>query len=75
MNIPDCYDPADQEDKRQAEWDKFADNLPVCGCCGRSIYTGSRYCMLNVRGEYLNVCESCKDRMEDEVHYVREDDF
>ena len=53
---PDCYDPVYQEERRQAEWDRFAEHLPVCSCCGCSVYPGDHY--YETRSSI--VCAGCK---------------
>lgn len=67
MGLPDCYDPVYQEDRRQREWDKFVENLPVCGCCGRSVYPNSVYYELDmmIKKETIIVCEACKSDLDE----------
>ena len=43
MNLPNCYDPAEQEDCRQAEWDTKCEAFPHCAECGGSLYPHDTY--------------------------------
>lgn len=65
MEIPDCYDPVFQEERRQAQWDREAQWPPKCGCCGEVLFPGRHYFEMDVMGDTLIVCDECKDRMED----------
>ncbi len=64
--LPDCYDPACQEDQRQAEWDEYADTLPVCTACRRRLYPGDKF---HTTGCII-VCSSCKDELDENVDVV-----
>ena len=55
MPIPDCYDPAVQEDRRQAEWDAKCEASPRCDECGGSLYPHDTYTELDVK----LYCEKC----------------
>ena len=62
-DIPECYDPIFQEERRQSEWDHFVEDLPVCSCCRRSVYPGDHYHETRT----IIVCASCmEDLMENE---------
>lgn len=63
MNIPDCYDPIYQAERREAEADRRAAMLPKCCFCERLIYPGNPY------REHLarSVCEDCFAELEDNV--------
>lgn len=63
MNIPDCYDPVYQEERRQADFDRWASQFPICSCCGARIYPGGQFYELNVRKDALTVCEECASEM------------
>lgn len=67
MDIPDCYDPISQEERRQAQMDQHAKHFPVCGCCGHYVYSHEKFWTLNVRKSELIVCEDCKAEMDDSV--------
>lgn len=55
MNLPDCYDPAVQEDRRQAEYDAECEAFPHCDECGGSLYPHDTYTEI---GGHL-YCEKC----------------
>lgn len=59
--IPDFCDPVHQDEVRQAEWDRRAEDFPRCGCCGDSIDPGDHY------HEHLRLflCHRCFNRLED----------
>ena len=59
--IPDCYDPVFQEERRQREWDEYADTLPRCALCGKLQYPGSK---IYVAG-HRTVCVSCKEELDE----------
>lgn len=42
MDIPDCYDPVRQAERREAEWDREMEILPRCALCGEIRYPGNR---------------------------------
>lgn len=67
MTLPNCYDAVRQEEEQQKEWDEFVDDLPVCGCCGRSVYPHSALYELNIKikKEIIIVCEDCKSDMDE----------
>lgn len=66
MNIPDCYDPANQEDRRQDDWDRFADRLPVCTLCHRRLCPGDKF----HTARYMIVCPSCKEELDESEDVV-----
>ena len=72
MNIPNCYDPAVQEERRQRDWDRWIQQLPTCGCCGTPLRGGDVYFVLMVGDENLIVCDSCREQMEENVCCVEE---
>ena len=59
--MPDCYDPAYQEDRRQAEWDRFVEDLPVCTLCRRRLYPGDKF----HTARYMIVCRFCKEELDE----------
>lgn len=61
MNLPDCYDPAAQEDRRQQEWDEFADMLPVCTLCRRRLYPGDKF----HTAKHAVICPQCLEELND----------
>lgn len=66
MNLPDCYDLAAQEDRRQAEWDEFADLLPVCTLCRRRLYPGDKF----HTASHMVVCPSCVEELNENPDLV-----
>lgn len=75
MNIPDCYDPACQEERRQAAADARTQNAPICTCCGHRIRYGERMYTLELRKIGLTVCEDCKADMDDSERFMEEEDY
>jgi hypothetical protein len=55
MNLPDCYDPANQADALQEEFDRKCKAYPRCTLCGQSLYTHDTYTMLN-NHRYCDCC-------------------
>ena len=67
--IPDCYDPAFQEERRQREWDEWSAQFPECICCGHRIFPGKRY-----RTAFRKrICEECVAQLIDEEDLIMED--
>lgn len=66
MQIPDCYDPVYQEERRQAQWDKYAEDLPVCTLCRRRLYPGDKF----HTARFMVVCTSCTDELNENVDIV-----
>lgn len=68
MKIPDCYDPIHQVEKREADWDRFAANLPVCKLCRKAMHPGQKIhtasCMI--------VCSSCVEILNDNFEILEE---
>lgn len=64
--IPDCCDPVYQEERRQAEWDEFADTLPVCTLCRRRLYPGDKF----HTAHYMIVCPACKEELDENEDIV-----
>lgn len=75
MEIPKCYDPVFQEERRQARMDRRAAHLPRCGCCGRPVCPGEAFYELAVRREALTVCQDCRREMERNVCFVEAVEF
>lgn len=63
MNLPDCYDPAVQENRRQAEYDAKCAAFHRCAECGGSLYPHDTYTELG--GKLY--CEKC---VSDNTHSV-----
>jgi hypothetical protein len=64
--IPDCYDPVYQEERRQREWDEFADELPTCYLCRRRLYPGDKFYVAKL----FIVCTRCKDELDENEETV-----
>ena len=58
MQIPDCYDPILQEERRQDEWDRKCSACPQCSCCGSPVLMADTYLEY---GEIV-LCEECVDK-------------
>lgn len=59
--IPDCYDPAYQEELAQRAHDAWLNTRPICKDCGRRI--ASERCLpISEYGVTEYVCERCADR-------------
>lgn len=67
--IPDCYEAYVQEERRQKEWDEYAEKLPVCVICGSMIMEGED--VHETRGKC--VCASCMDELAENVGRVEVD--
>ena len=66
MGIPDCYDPACQEDSRQRRWDEHLAKLPDCAICGRKIMDGEDVCEAHGK----RVCGDCMDDLTENIGIV-----
>lgn len=60
FSIPACYDPVSQEERRQAQYDRYAASLPTCARCGFPIQS-PLLLHIESHGEYF--CKSCVDAM------------
>lgn len=70
MDIPNCYDPVFQEERRQLQADLAASQRPVCDCCFRPVRSGSPYYTLSVRKVRLTICEDCKEDLDESETYL-----
>lgn len=68
--IPNCYDPVIQEEKWQAEWDRFVEKLPACTVCRKTIFPGQKYHTAGC----LIVCPSCMEELNENTEIVEEPD-
>ena len=69
QRIPDCYDPAVQEEQRQAEWDKLLEILPVCTLCRKRLFPGEKF----HTASYMVVCAECLEELEENEDIVEVD--
>lgn len=69
MEIPNCYDPVYQEDRRQMELDKLCDGLPCCTLCNRTLYPGDKIRTVHRQP----VCLSCFDELTENQDIVELD--
>lgn len=60
MQIPDCYDPITQAERREAEADRGAIR---CDACGHLIRRGEKVFTLAVGKTDLYICDDCKGEM------------
>lgn len=65
MDIPNCYDPVYQEERRQAEADRAISLRPVCACCCKPVILGRPFYTLAVQKELCTICEDCKDVLDE----------
>lgn len=57
--MPDFSDPVRQAEEREEAWDCFVEDLPICRCCGRSVYPGDHYS----ETRHVVVCQSCMEEL------------
>lgn len=69
MQMPDCYDPVRQAERREEHWDDYVMHLPVCALCSRRLYPGVKY----HEAHHKVVCLSCKEELDDNVDIVEVD--
>lgn len=62
-DIPDCYDPVFQEERRQYEADRREAMRLFCDCCGREIAGGKRFYPIELRKSTINLCGDCMDEV------------
>lgn len=65
MDIPNCYDPVYQEERRQLQADRAVSQRPVCDCCFKPVKPGRPYYKLSVLKELCTICEDCKEDLEE----------
>lgn len=70
MDIPNCYDPVYQEERRQAEADRAISMRPVCACCRKSVIPGRPYYTLSIKKDLCTICEDCKGDLEESETYL-----
>lgn len=75
MRLPDGYDPAVQEARRQRAWDRWAGQFPVCSCCGGHIFGGQAFYGLELPKASLILCGDCLEELKDNVCYAEEIEF
>lgn len=64
--IPNCYDPVVQEERRQAKIDKFLKVLPHCTICESAIFPGTLY-----REAFRKpVCRFCFEELKNNIEIV-----
>jgi hypothetical protein len=68
MQIPNCYDPIAQEEQRQADWDRYADKLPVCVLCRKKILPGTK---VHTSGTG-HICPSCFEELYENIEIVED---
>ena len=68
MRLPDCYDPVFQAQEREAEWDRFAANLPVCTLCRKKLLPGQKF----HAACYMVVCPSCVEELNENYEFVED---
>lgn len=68
MEIPDCYDPVVQEERRQVRWDRLADKLPVCTLCKTKLFLGDIFHTAGGKP----VCSHCVDELHHNVEILED---
>lgn len=58
MDMPDCYDPVYQEERRQRKWDEHCVSALACSYCGSSVYLYPTYTKI---GDLI-YCQRCVSR-------------
>lgn len=48
-----------EEDRRQAEWDRYVNRLPRCSVCGNTIYPGQKLSRVVIQKEEIVLCAGC----------------
>ncbi len=66
--IPNCYDPAHQAEQREAMWDGFVENLPVCTLCQKQIFPGGKV----HTARYKVVCPSCVEELNENIEVLED---
>ena len=61
MGIPDCYDPVEQERRRDLSYTAMIMRRPCCECCGEHL-TSETYLDLSAFGLNGVACERCIDK-------------
>lgn len=69
MNIPKCYDPVRQAERRQAIVDEFVKSLPHCTLCESAIFPGTKY----HEAFRKPVCRYCFEQLESNIEFVEID--
>ena len=72
MNIPDCYDPVCQAERREAMLDKQEALRECCGCCGRVIEPGEHIWTVLRHKETFSLCRDCKADVDESETLVPE---
>lgn len=70
MDIPNCYDPVYQEERRQAQADRAVSQRPVCVCCFKPVQPGRPYYKISVQKELYTICEDCKEDLDESETYL-----
>lgn len=66
MEIPNCYDPVYQEERRQMELDKLMEQTCQCHLCRRTMYPGDK---IHV-AQFFVVCPSCFEELGENIETV-----
>ena len=67
MQIPDCYDPITQAERRAADADRGA---ITCDACGHLIRRGEKVFTLALGKTGLYICDDCRGEMYASVEIV-----
>lgn len=63
MQIPNCYDPVCQAERREKAWDDYTNKLKKCVLCGEYIHPGTKFHTAHCQ----SVCTICKEELDDNV--------
>lgn len=58
-------DPAAEEERLQAEWDKYISALPKCSICERPIHRGRRRYRTSIGKIEITFCEDCFEELKE----------
>lgn len=68
MEIPNCYDPVRQAERREYKWDRYLKQLPVCAICGKTIMPGHKI----HAARNTVACTGCVEDLSENYDFVEE---
>lgn len=67
MELPACWDPVYQEERRQLRYEQWLRRLTVCDGCGRHVMPGEAYSPVELPGRTFALCRGCLARIVEDV--------